>query len=256
MDNSTHGMSEKLVQYLDGELSGAEKAAVEQLLATDPSAQAGYESLLQARAAIKHYALKQKVSTLHSDMMEELLPNVRRITPAKKIFRYSMAVAASLVLLIGAYLAYNFLTLSSDKVFSANYRTYELGNVRDGNEPQSTPVEKAFSEKNYQEVLRIHDAGEDHTPKGEFLCGIAALELREDAKAIKCFNEVLDANRQNGQLGLNDEAEYYLSLSYIRNKDYDFALPLLNKIKSDTEHKYNKEISSGLIRKVKLLKWR
>ena len=60
-----------------------------------------------------------------------------------------------------------------------------------------TPVEKAYREKNYKEVLRIHDAGEDKTPKGEFLCGAAALEFNDNNKAIKCFKEVLDLNKQN-----------------------------------------------------------
>ena len=35
MDNSTNNMSEKLVQYLDGELSGREKDDLEKQLVTD-----------------------------------------------------------------------------------------------------------------------------------------------------------------------------------------------------------------------------
>ena len=190
-------------------------------------------------------------------------PGVRKISQAKKILRYSMAAAASLILLVGGYMVYNFFALSSAKVFSSNYRTYELGITRDGTSAGSTPVEKAYSEKNYKEVLRIHDAGEDKTAKGEFLCGTAALELKDNGKAIKCFNEVLDINKSAGTPSgqsavavLNDESEYYLALALINNKDYDFALPLLRKIKEDVDHKYHTEISSRLIRQVKMLKWR
>ncbi len=272
MDNSTHSMPEQLVLYLDGALAGAEKKAVEEWLASDAAAQAEYESLLQTRAAIRHYGLKQKVGSIHGQMMQEMQPGVRKIRPAfakatagkaKKILRYSMAAAASLILLVGGYMAYNFFTLSSAKVFSSNYRSYELTITRDGNTTGPTPVEKAYSEKNYKEVLRIHDAGEDKTPKGEFLCGTAALELKDNGKAIKCFNEVLDMNRSAGTPSeqstaavLTDESEYYLALAYISNKDYDFALPLLRKIKDDEEHKYHSGISSRLIRQVKMLKWR
>lgn len=256
MDNSTPNISEQLVLYLDGALTGAGKQAVEELLASDTAAKAELESLQQTRAAIRYYGLKQKVGQLHDRMMDELQPPVRKMGSGKKILRYSMAAAACLVLMIGTYVAYNFFSLSPDKVFSANYRGYELSNVRDGNYPGPTPVEKAFTGKDYKEVVRIHDAGEDHTPKGEFLCGVAALELKDDSKAIKCFKEVLDANKKSGQYILNDESEYYLSLSYIRNKDYDFALPLLRKIKADPEHKYHSEVPARLIRKVKMLKWR
>ena len=256
MDNSTPNISEQLVLYLDGALAGTEKRKLEELLAADQSVQAAYESLQQARAAIRLYGIKQKVAGIHGSMMQELEPPVRRIGSGRKILRYTMAAAASLLLIVGAFMAYSFFNLSPDKVFSANYTTYELSTVRDAGETGPTAIEKAFSGKNYKEVLRIHDAGEDPAPKSAFLCGIAAMELRDDARAIKCFNEVLNANKQSGQQVLNDESEYYLSLSYVRNKDYDFALPLLRKIKDDTEHKYHSKVSSRLIRKVKLLKWR
>lgn len=255
MDNSTPGMSEKLVQYLDGGLMGAEKENLAQQLATDTALQAELNSLKSTSEAVKLYGLQQKVSGIHVQMMEEMQPSVKKINSARKIVRYSIAVAASLMLLVGSYMAYNFFTLSPDKVFASRYQSYELVTVRDGN-ANETPVEKAYREKNYQEVLRIHDAGEDHTPKGEFLCGAAALEVKDNSKAIKCFKEVLDDNKLTQQLILNDEAEYYLSLSYIRNKDYDYALDLLNKIQDNPNHLYNEKVTGKLIRQVKMLKWR
>jgi tetratricopeptide (TPR) repeat protein len=89
---------------------------------------------------------------------------------------------------------------------------------------------------------------------GEFLCGAAALEIRNLSKAIKCFNEVLDASRQTGEPFLKDEAEYYLSLSYIRNQDYDEALALLNTIENDPAHKYSEKVDDKLIRQVERLR--
>ncbi len=256
MDNSTHGMSEQLIRYLDGELQGADRKAVEDLLASDPEVKAELESLQQTRAAVRYYGLRQKVEILHSAMMEEMSPPVVKMSSGKKFLRYSLATAASLVLLLGAYLAYNFFTLSPNKLFSANYKTYELSTLRDAGETEPAQAEKAYREKNYKEVVRLHDAGIELSPRAEFLCGIAALELNEDAKAIKCFREVLDAAAQTGQPVLKDESEYYLSLSYIRNRDYDFALPILLKIKNDPDHKYNRSVSSRMIWRVKMLKWR
>lgn len=256
MDNSTHGMHDLLVRYMDGDLSVTEKQAVEETLASDAALQAEYQSLQQTRAAVRHYGLRQKVSEVHGEMMEELGPKVRKLSPGKRFFRYSLAVAASLVLLLGAYLAYHFFTLSPNKVFTSKYRTYETGTFRSGENTESTRAESAFREKDYKEVIRIHNASNDRSPQVEFLCGVAALELNDDAKAIECFREVLDADAQSGQAILKDEAEYYLSLSYIRNRDYDFALPLLQKIKKDPRHKYHSSVSNRLIWKVKLLKWR
>lgn len=256
MDNSTPNMSERLVLYMDGLLSGPDKTTVENWLGSDDAARNEYESLLQTRAAIQLFGLKQKVGAIHKEMMSEMGTPVRQIRSSKKILRYSMAVAASLVILIGGYLAYNFFTLSPDKVYSANYHTYTLVNERGSNGPELTPEEKSYTEKNYKQVITLHDAGINHSAKDEFLCGAAALELGDDPKAIQCFTKVLELNRQNNQQVLNDEAEYYLALSYIRNKDYDFALPLLENIRDDDAHKYHDQVSARLIRKVRMLKWR
>jgi tetratricopeptide (TPR) repeat protein len=188
-------------------------------------------------------------------MMNEMQPPIKKTNQGRKIVRYSMTIAAGLLLLVGSFWAYNFFTLSPDKVFASAYSPYELVTVRDGN-MAGTPVEKAFREKNYQEVLRIHDAGEDKTPIGEFLCGAAALEFNDNNKAIRCFKEVLELNKQNKKVALNDEAEYYLSLGLIRNKNYDEALDLLNKIKAEPNHLYAEKVSGKLIRQVKMLQRR
>lgn len=255
MDNSTPEMSEKLVQYLDGELAGSEKISLDEQLITDKSLQDELTSLKSTREAIKLYGLRQKVARIHDHMIGEMHQPTRKIQLTKKILRYSMSVAASLVLLIGGYMIYNFLALSPDKVFASKYQSYTMVTVRDGNSNE-TFAEIAYRDKNYKEVLRIHDAGEDPTTKGKFLCGAAALEVENNSKAIKCFKEVLENNKQTQQPVLNDEAEYYLSLSYIRNKDYDYALELLNKIHGDPNHLYREKITTKIIRQVRMLKWR
>lgn len=256
MDNSTPGMSELLVRYLDGELTGTEKQSVETALAEDPAVQSVWENLKQTRSTIRYYGLRQQVQKVHAGMMEELAPPVVSINRGRRLFRNALAVAASIVLLAGAFLVYSFFTLSAQKVFSSNYKTYELGTLRDARDIQFSATETAFREKKYNEVIRIHDSDADHSPQGEFLCGIAAMELKDDPKAIKCFREVLEAASKSKQPLLKDESEYYLSLSYIRNGDYDLALPLLDQIRTDPAHKFHQAVGNRMIWKVKMLKWR
>lgn len=260
MDNFTRGMSEKLVLYLDGELSGAEQTELEQQLATDSSLQDEFNRLKSTREAVRLYGMQQKVSGIHRQIMEELQSPVNKINPAKvgsagRFIRNSMAIAASLLLLIVGYMAYNFFTLSPDKIFNSKYQSYELGTVRSDSATE-TSVEKTYRAKEYTEVSRIYEAGEDKTQKGKFLAGISFLELNNAPKAIHCFNEMIAANKQASASVMNDEAEYYLALSYIRNRDYDFALVLLNKIHNDPGHLYHDKITGKLIRQVKMLKWR
>lgn len=255
MDNSTPGMPEKLVAYLDGGLSEEAKAELEQQLATDAGLREELESLQMTKEAVRLYGLQQKVGSIHTQLMDELAPPVSKISSRKKNIRYMLAIAASLVLLIGSYMAYNFFTLTPVKVFNSNYQAYTLVTVRDDN-AAGTAVEKAYRSGNYKEVLRIHDDNEDHSAKAEFLCGAAALELKDNLKAISCFKEVIEMNSSAADPILNDEAEYYLSLSYIQNLDYDLALELLNKIRDTEGHLYREKVTPKLIRQVKMLKWR
>lgn len=258
MDNSTPDMTTLLVQYLDGELAGTEKQSLEKQLAADSALQQQFDSLLLTRESIRYYGLKEKVAGLHQQMMSELALPVKKITPAagsRRIIRYVASVAASIILLVGGFMAYNFFTLSSDKVYGANYQKFELSTTRDPG-VEETASEKAYRAGNYKEVVRLHDAAATRTAKEEFLCGVAAMELKDNSKAITCFNEVLQLNKQAAVKVLKDESEYYLSLAYVSNKDYDFALDMMNRIKEDPSHLYNASITRKLIRQVKLLKWR
>lgn len=255
MDNSTPGMPEKLLLYLDDGLNEADKAEIELQLVSDLSLQQELESLQATRNAVKLYGLQQKVGHIHELMMRQLELPVKKISPGRKNIRYAMAIAASLFLVIGGYMAYTFFTLSPDKVFSSNYQSFTMATVRDSNTAE-TAAEKAYRAGNFTEVVRIHDANEDHTVKGEFLCGAAALELKNNPKAVTCFKEVIEMNKTSVTPILNDEAEYYLSLSYIQSQDYDFALELLNKIKETPGHLYREKVSSKLIRQIKMLKWK
>ncbi len=253
MDNSTHGMN--IVRYLDGEMTPDEERIFAGQLSVNNELNQEYESLLRTRAVIRYYGLQQRVSGLHQQIMKEIQLPAGKPAPVRRMIKYSIGIAAGIILLVGIFFLYNFFSLSPEKVFAANYTTYEAGVQRDGTTAE-TPVEKAYREKNYTEVLRIHDAGEDHSQKGEFLCGVAALEQENNEKAVKCFHEVIDLNKQTGTNILNDDAEYYLSLSYIQDKDYDEALELLDKIKNDPQHNYHQKVTKKLLRQVKMLKWR
>jgi tetratricopeptide (TPR) repeat protein len=256
MDNSTPDMNELLVQYLDGELQGAEKQSLEQQLAADAALQQQFDSLLLTRESVRYYGLKEKVAGIHQQMMKEMNEApVKKIGGTKKILRYAMSVAASLLLLIGGYFAYQFFNLSAEKVYGANYQPYELSASRDGNAAE-TAAEKAYREGNYKEVIRISAAKEDVSVKAAFLSGAAAMQLKDYPKAISSFTTILEANKNAPVKILNDETEYYLALSYIHNRDYDYALELLNKIKEDPAHTYNTKVTRKLIRQVRLLKWR
>lgn len=252
MDNPKNDPVGELIRYFDGELTGDEKTALENKLQTDAGMQVEYENLLLANAALTHAGYRQIVATVHKEFSgeEESVP-VRIISSSQKI-RYLLAIAASIILLVGGFWMYSAFSLSAEKVFSRNYKGYTL-NISESGNTGLTPVEKAYSRSDYTEVIRIHDAGQDKTAKGEFLAGIAFLEKKNNKKAIKCFHEVLDLNKNGTDPAFREESEYYLALTYIKNKSLDEALSLLNQIATDKGHKYHEEVNSGLLEQAKKL---
>jgi tetratricopeptide (TPR) repeat protein len=256
MDNSTYNMSEKLVQYLDGELTGSEKESIQQQLAADKNLQQELESLIATREAIKLYGLQQKVSGIHQQMMQEMQTPVKKMSSTRRILRYSIAAAASVVLIVGGIVGYNFYNLSSNKVFASNYHSYELSTVRDGDSTQVSPVEKAYREKDYKKTVDLISQQSLLTVKETFLAGMSYMELDNGAKAIDEFKKVIARNENAKSNLFKDEAEYYLALTYIRNRDYDFALDMLRNIKENPGHLYHEKVTGKLVRQVKMLKWR
>ena len=256
MDNSTNKMPGKLVQYLDNELSGSEKENLEQQLAVDDKLKEELESLKATREAVKIFGLQQKVAGVHQQMMKEMSVPVKKISSARRTIRFSIAIAASVVLIAGSIIAYNFYNLSSGKVFASNYHPYELSTVRDMDSSRISPVEEAYREKDYKKVIGFNPAGGFNTIKEIFLAGMSYVELGNNAKAINEFKKVIASNESAKTNLFKDEAEYYLALTYIRDKDYDFALDLLRSIQGDPAQIYHKKITGKMIWQVRMLKWR
>ena len=244
-----------LTRYLDGELSEDEKIALELEISAHPELQEELESLRSTREAVKFYGLKQRVAEIHGEMMKELSSRPKKLARVSKLVRYTVAIAASLLLIIGGYAIYNFVTLSSEKVYTAHYQPYELVNVRD-TQSSDSEVEKAFREKNYRKVISLNGDKKNATAKENFIYGASELELKDNIKAIDFFKKAQLANKKTTQPVLSDEIEYYLALAYIRNRDYDYALDLLKKISNDPNHVYHGKVTTRMMRQVKMLKWR
>ena len=194
MDNSTPNMSEKLVQYLDGELAGVEKQNLEQQLAGDPLLRAELESLQTTREAVKLYGLQQKVAGMHPQMMKEMQAPVKNISANRRILRYGIGVAASLILIVGGIMAYNFYNLSSAKIFASNYRSYELSTLRDVDTQQVSPVEKSYREKDYKKVTQLSAAVDTMSIKESFLIALSWSELGNSSEAIRSFKKILEGD--------------------------------------------------------------
>jgi hypothetical protein len=167
-----------------------------------------------------------------------------------RILRAVVSALAVVFLIAISIFAYNFYKLSPQRIFNNYYKTYEFSIPGTG-----SVFEKLYDEKKYERVTRT-SKGDALTAKDNFIKALCWLELRNAELSIPYFKRVLEHDAATNASEWKEESEYYLSLAYILNKDYDLALPLLRKIYDEAGHKYNPRVTSRLIRKVKLLKWR
>ena len=252
MDNSTQY---ELMRYIDGEMTVDEKKEFEKKLIIDESLQNELNDLKLAKEAVKQYGLKEKVAGIHQEMMKELKSEtpVKPISNVRHLIRYSVAVAASVLLIFVVIEGYKFYTLSPEKLYAQSYTPFELVTIRDGNDSTSA-IAKAYKEKNYGAVINLNRLAV-LSIKDVFLTGMAYLETKDYSRAVRSFQVVILDTKDNKSV-LKEVAEYYLALAYRRDRDYDQAIELMNAIHDNSSHLYKGKFSRKYINRVKRLKWR
>lgn len=254
--NNNFTKTDFLVQYLDGELSPEERLQLENELKQNTALQQELENLALAKDAVKMYGLKQKVGAVHSVMMKEIAATEM---PAKtgmirNIARRSMKIAAALLVVLLGFGVYQYVSVSPDKLFAEKYQPYSFSVSRGA--AAADAMENAYKERNYTGVINLFTVLQNGGQKENFLAGLAYLAVNDYAKGIVSFNKVLSLNNAAGASIFKDDAEYYLALSYLKNKEIKSALPLFAAIHTNPDHLYNDKVTAGFMRKLKILDWK
>ena len=134
-----------------------------------------------------------------------------------------------------------YLFTSPSEIFDTYYSSYALGSTR-GGEGLNT-LEKAYQDKDWSSVVHTFQFTRSKTGKDYFLTGMAYMEQKEYYEAIGLFKSLIQSNEQSKEPYFQDEAEYYLAMSYLASHQTSPALALLDKIKSDPHHLFNKQVS-------------
>ena len=179
----------------------------------------------------------------------------KKISKVRRIVRYIVPVAASILLIFVCIEGYKFYRLSPDRLFAESYTAYQLTTSHTENDDTESKIEKAYREKNYTEVININK-NSVLSVKDIFLTGMSYLETDDLSKAISSYQVVIADVKDDKTSALKDAAEYYLSLAYLKNNDYDQAIELMNTIHDNPSHLYTKKFSPKYINRVKRLKWR
>jgi tetratricopeptide (TPR) repeat protein len=130
---------------------------------------------------------------------------------------------------------------------------YELNRVR--GEANTNNLEAAYNNKDWNAVISI--ANQPNAGSKElFLSGAAYLELNQPAKAVAAFQRLITYNQQTQSNYFQDEAEYYLAISYIRNNQPSDAITVLKKIRGDKDHLYYGKANDASLTDLTILSWK
>jgi tetratricopeptide (TPR) repeat protein len=254
MDNN-NDYTEKLVRYLDGELTVAESEALRTELENNTAMQQELDNLILTKDVIKNYGLTQKVNGLHQAMMKEMeLHKHTTKAVVRSLPKMMMRIAAGIILLVGLFGLYQYFAVSPGNLYSDQYTAYQVATMR--GTTVAGDIEKAYSEKKDDEVILLYRQKENPSVNEQFLAAQSYLNVSNLNNAIMLFNTLLEKNKATHTDTLNDDAEYYLALSYLKKNETAKALPLFKKIHDDKDHLYHDKISSWYLAKLKLLNWK
>jgi tetratricopeptide (TPR) repeat protein len=253
MDNPT--FNEQMMLYLDGELLGSAKDDFEKQLSADPALKEELERLIVAKESVRMLGLKQDIASLHVTMMNELGKSHRigaYPVRLRRMVRYGLAIAASALVIFMGIEGYRFYELTPDNLFKEHYSIFELSSSR-GSVDSVSAIEKAYRDRDFPEVITVEAKQNSPVAKNRLLAGIAYLETGEIEQAIITFQQISEAGSNSL---FKDASQYYLALAFLKKKQYDKSLQLLQAIHNNPTHLYRDQISNSFIRQVKRLKWK
>ena len=83
------------------------------------------------------------------------------------------------------------------------------------------------------------------------MASIAYLEKNQPAKAIETFKTMIQKNLDSKTDYFEDDAEYYLAMSYLSNQESEKAMPIFERINANPDHTYNNNVSEWFLLNVK-----
>ena len=247
-DNFTN--SDKLVQYLDGELHGQELEAMEKSLSTDKTLATELNSLRQAKQALKMYGVKNRVESIHKEMMQEFSATNSRPAPVvsiKKIWQYGLRIAALLIVLAGIAALFQFYNATPDQLYRGNFETFSLRETRGS---AGNGLASFYRKGRYEEVITEFKKLAKPVQEDYFLNALAFLQVNNTAGAIQNLKALQEINKTTKTHLFEEDAAYYLGLAYLKNNDPAKALPIFHKIYTDKDNLYHGKVSGWFMAKL------
>jgi hypothetical protein len=227
--------NEVLIDYLDGNLNPEEISRIEIIIKQDATAAGDLEFLKSAIDTVRLSAIREKVSQVRNARQNEQHDATQRKQGViRKMYKTGLRIAAVLILLLGSAFLFKLMNVTNQSVFNRQFIPFELTNTR-GVQTRDA-LDEAYLNRNWNEVVKIFQSENVVTNKSRFLAAMAEMELNQYSRAEILFESIL--NPSNTDKTFHEEAEYYLSLTYLMDHRENKSIALMKKIKADKTHTY------------------
>jgi hypothetical protein len=244
-----------LIDQFDQSLAEPTGQLAASTLPADLEAAQERQLLEVALDVIRYDALYQEVQKVRASLQAEHSTPVqapastiplytqRETAPSAVVYRFfsnSMKVAAVLVFALCIAGLGKFIFTSPTRVYDQYFSSYAIGAARGSSEQSS--LDEAYRAMDWAKVQQAFASTASKTGKDYFLTAMASMEQKNYPQAIGLLKTLLQINEQLKEPKFQDEAEYYLAMSYLANHEPARAIPILQKIKADPNHLFNKKV--------------
>jgi hypothetical protein len=239
---------EDLLRYLDNEMETHEKQELERLIKERPLLAERLQNLQVAIEAVRQVGTVNQVAHIHQQMINELTLS-QAISRRRRIARLSLSVAASLFILLilaGGWWVYQ---LSGEKVYNQYFISYSLAPARGGD--SAGTIQKLYAANAFLKIDSLAQSGSSYSSGDSLLIALSFLEIEKIATAIQWLQPL-----EQSATSFRQDATYYLGMAYLKAKRYREALSRFEQIRSEPQHLYHGQVSSGFLRKLKFLIWK
>jgi tetratricopeptide (TPR) repeat protein len=215
-----------------------------------------------AAKSLQRYNILKQVQLVHNEYIAAKVKpaannntNIPKATVIKmKSIKWILQIAASILLLLGAWFTWQYTNTTSSKLYSEIYQPYSVKTDRGIGEIKTHNMVPAFKDKNYEEVIKIFETLLTTNNREKFLTAYSYHETGNYKKSLAIFQEVLAYNKQNNTKLYNDEAEFYSGLAYLKLNDNKSALLIFESIRNNPNHTFYERINKWTLTKLKWLK--
>jgi hypothetical protein len=170
---------------------------------------------------------------------------------SKRLLRLGSAVGALLLSVFMGSKAYQVYLLSPEQLYAETFQPYVLS-TKGSADPDGARFENFYRQGAMDSIIRSARRKVILSDTETFIAGLAYLTADDPFWAIRQLKKIAGSTGRS----YSPEADFYLALAYLKNRDYDHALTVMVKIRRQRDHPYHDKFSPAFIDRVKLLKWR